>query len=229
MCRAADLKSVHRAPEDVGTRSWRQRPADANRAGCNGWRSGHGVIVAVPDTGAARTCLQGRGVLIDLCHQLGRALRLVGYDDVMRILGADRIEVEQDDLACFYPGFGDIMVSSFGPLESADAHPAGGAPLDCRDQRLPQRIDAIGLAALISNNIGVEALPARPIDTEAAASFPLDQLCLFKIRIALGELRYLSELAAWMRPRSRHYFLLTALALRLPGAVGSPVTPVGTV
>jgi kynurenine formamidase len=206
----------------------------------NGWRAGHDVIAPDPDTGAAltrrlgvdtmaRTCLQGRGVIIDLCHHLGRDRHLVSYDDVMRILEADRIEVEQGDLVCFYSGFGDKVVSSFGALDPADAHPARCAELDGRDQRLLQWIDSTRLAALISDNIGVEALPARPIDAEHAASLPLHEFCLFKAGIALGELWYLTELAAWLRRHSRHYFLLTAPPLRLPGAVGSPVTPVATV
>jgi kynurenine formamidase len=45
----------------------------------------------------------------------------------------------------------------------------------------------------------------------------------------LGELWYLAELAAWLAQNERTRFLLTAPPLRLPGAVGSPVTPVATV
>jgi hypothetical protein len=40
---------------------------------------------------------------------------------------------------------------------------------------------------------------------------------------------WLGELAAWLRAHDRSRFLLTAPPLRLPGAVGSPVTPVATV
>jgi hypothetical protein len=45
----------------------------------------------------------------------------------------------------------------------------------------------------------------------------------------LGELWYLDELARWLREASRSRFLLTAPPLRLPGIVGSPVTPIATV
>ena len=45
----------------------------------------------------------------------------------------------------------------------------------------------------------------------------------------LGELWYLKELAAWLCAAGRSRFLLTAPPLRLPGTVGSPVTPVATV
>lgn len=64
---------------------------------------------------------------------------------------------------------------------------------------------------------------------QIARNRSLHEFCLFKVGIALGELWYLSELAAWMRQHDRRYFLLTAPPLRLPGAVGSPVTPVATV
>lgn len=53
--------------------------------------------------------------------------------------------------------------------------------------------------------------------------------CLFKLGVHLGELWYLHELATWLRAKGRNRFLLTAPPLRLPGAVGSPATPVATV
>ena len=58
---------------------------------------------------------------------------------------------------------------------------------------------------------------------------PLHEHCLFKLGIPLGELFLLSDLADWLRANARYRFLFTAPPLRLPGAVGSPVTPVGTV
>ena len=58
---------------------------------------------------------------------------------------------------------------------------------------------------------------------------PLHHHCLFKLGIPLGELWYLQELAAWLQQNGRSRFMLTAPPLRLPGAVGSPVTPVATV
>jgi hypothetical protein len=58
---------------------------------------------------------------------------------------------------------------------------------------------------------------------------PLHHHCLFKRGVPLGELWQLTELAGWLRSRGRTSFLLTAPPLRLPGAVGSPVTPVATV
>jgi hypothetical protein len=57
----------------------------------------------------------------------------------------------------------------------------------------------------------------------------LHEHCLFKLGVPLGELWWLGDLARWLREHGRSRFLLTAPPLRLPGAVGSPVTPVATV
>jgi len=40
---------------------------------------------------------------------------------------------------------------------------------------------------------------------------------------------YLTELATWLRQHKKKRFLLTGPPLRLPGAVGSPATPIATV
>ena len=83
--------------------------------------------------------------------------------------------------------------------------------------------------ALISDNYGVESTPARPCMDDYCATLPLHAHCLFKLGVYLGEIWHLSELADWLRKAKRSRFLLTAPPLRLPGAVGSPATPVATV
>jgi hypothetical protein len=61
------------------------------------------------------------------------------------------------------------------------------------------------------------------------STLPLHAHCLFRLGCYLGEMWYLTELADWLRAAGRSRFLLTAPPLRLPGAVGSPATPVATV
>jgi hypothetical protein len=100
--------------------------------------------------------------------------------------------------------------------------------LDGRDADLLRWITDSGLAVLIADNYAVEALPRDPVG-DCCAGLPLHEHCLFKLGVHLGELWYLSDLAAWLRAEGRNRFLLTAPPLRLPGAVGSPVTPVATV
>jgi hypothetical protein len=101
--------------------------------------------------------------------------------------------------------------------------------LDGADERLQRWIDDSGLVAILSDNEAVEVLPASSVPHGHGTHIPLHHLCLFKLGIPLGELFLLSDLADWLRAHDRSRFLLTAPPLRLPGAVGSPVTGVGTV
>lgn len=74
----------------------------------------------------------------------------------------------------------------------------------------------------------MEHFPAQMPPGTCCSVLPLHQHCLFRNGIHLGELWYLTELAAALRAAGRSRFLLTAPPLRLPGAVGSPATPVAT-
>ncbi len=103
------------------------------------------------------------------------------------------------------------------------------AALDGRDARLLQWITDSRISALVADNYAVEQLPAKRLAASAQASMPLHHHCLFKLGVPLGELWWLADLAAHLRAAGRSRFLLTAPPLRLPGAVGSPVTPIATV
>jgi hypothetical protein len=85
-----------------------------------------------------------------------------------------------------------------------------------------------GIAAIAADNPAVEVLPANGC-TGCCSALPLHEHCLFKLGVLLGELWRLTPLATFLRERRRYRFFLTAPPLRLPGAVGSPVTPVATV
>ncbi len=214
----------------------------AERVYYNGYRAGEHIVGPAEGDGdeqsrhvgaralgvetMAETGLQGRGVLIDLHAHFGRQRKLVGYEDLMRVCAADGVEVEQGDMVCLHTGFAEVLLEM---RKEPDIEVLRGAcaVLDGRDERLLEWITRSGLAALIADNYAVEAVPARPGEGRHAA-LPLHQHCLFKLGIPLGELWYLSALAARLRDDGRNRFLLTAPPLRLPGAVGSPVTPVAT-
>ena len=85
------------------------------------------------------------------------------------------------------------------------------------------------ISALVADNYAVEGLLGKDKDPSRHSFLPIHHLCLFKLGVPLGELWYLHELAAWLREHDRSRFLLTAPPLRLPGVVGSPLTPVATV
>jgi kynurenine formamidase len=174
--------------------------------------------------------VQGRGVLIDLAHHLGRRRQAVGYDMLMRILEADCIEVEPGDMVCVHTGFADTLLAMNRQPDLAKLDDTGSG-LDGWDERLLNWIVDVRLACLIADNPAVELVVPkldRPHPMRRPR-LPLHEHCLFKNGIHLGELWFLTELAGWLRAHQRSRFLLTAPPLRLPGAVGSPVTPIATV
>jgi len=171
---------------------------------------------------------QGRGVLIDLHHHFGRERHAVTYDDLMRILDQDKVVVEKGDMVCFYTGFADVILELKKNPEPRLLHGTCSG-LEGRDAKLLQWISDSGLACLIADNFAVELIPASLTTPKPGPIMPLHEHCLFKNGIHLGELWYLTALARWLREHRRNRFLLTAPPLRLPGVVGSPVTPIATV
>ncbi|MCX7865346.1 MAG: cyclase family protein, partial [Novosphingobium sp.] len=177
----------------------------------------------------AETGLQGRGVMVDLHAHVGLNRVAIGYDMLMRILDADKVEVEAGDILCLRTGFDRALLAQYAdPSVPVDPHRVSG--LDGFDERLLQWIEDSGVAALVSDNEAVEMMPDfANRRTAYGSAVPLHNRCLFRLGIPLGELFLLSDLADWLRAHGRNRFLFTAPPLRLPGAAGSPVTGVGTV
>ncbi|WP_255429632.1 cyclase family protein [Ramlibacter albus] len=180
----------------------------------------------------ARHGAQGRGVLVDLEHHLGRQRKAVGYDELMRIMQADGVEVEPGDMVCLHTGFADTLLAMNRQPDVKRLHDTGSG-LDGNDPKLLNWIVDVRLACLIADNPAVELVEApklaQPGGGMKRPRLPLHEHCLFKNGIHLGELWYLTDLARWLRAAGRSRFLLTAPPLRLPGAVGSPATPIATV
>ena len=205
-------------------------PADPSEAGATG------LVPAVQTSSAkalgiehmAATGVQGRGVMVDLHAHVGRERVSVGYDRLMRIMEADRVEVEAGDMVCLHTGFGEMLMEMDGK-PSVFALENTCAVLDGSDQALLRWITDSDLSVLIADNYAVEQHPAGRHYGGCCALVPLHEHCLFKLGVHLGELWYLTALASWLRANGRYRFFLTAPPLRLPGAVGSPVTPVATV
>ncbi|SAI28421.1 Putative cyclase [Bordetella ansorpii] len=176
--------------------------------------------------------VQGRAVMIDLEHHVGRKRHAVGYAELMAIMDADGVTVEPGDMVCLHTGFGGTLMAMKRQPDVAHLH-ATGSGLDGNDARLLSWIVESKLACLIADNPAVELVqPVRfggigqPL---RGPRLPLHEHCLFKNGIHLGELWWLTPLARWLRAHHRSRFLLTAPPLRLPGAVGSPATPIATV
>jgi hypothetical protein len=206
-------------------------PSDAKDAGAV-----PGTMVEAKGTSSARAlcvenmavkCLQGRAVMIDLFAHYGRKRHAVGYADLMRIMAADGIKVEAGDFVCLRTGFDEVILEG-NKNPDREVLETSCTGLDGNDKRLQQWITESKLVALISDNYAVE-IHNKPLEPGQCALLPLHQHCLFKTGVNLGEIWRLSELADWLRKNNRSRFLLTAPPLRLPGAVGSPSTPVATV
>ena len=210
---------------------------EAERVFYNGFRAGEHIlgIDHAGDTGAhalsidnfAARPIQGRGVLVDLSKHFGRDRKAVNYDDLMGVMEADGIAVEEGDMLCLRTGFAELIVEM-------DHHPdksvldTSCSALDGSDGRLLQWISDSGIAAICADNYAVENYLGKGSETPCSA-LPLHEHCLFKLGLPLGELWFFKDLAEWLQNAGRSRFMLTAPPLRLPRAVGSPVSPVATV
>lgn len=171
--------------------------------------------------------IQGRAVMIDLHAHLGEDFTVVGFETIRRIMAEDGVTVEPGDFVCFHTGYAEKVLTMNGDPDPEVLHHFG-AVLDGRDPELLQWITDSGLAAIAADNYAVELYPATPAPAPASI-LPLHEHCLFKLGVHLGELWRLTPLATHLRSRGRSRFLLTAPPLNLPGATGSPVTPIATV
>lgn len=171
--------------------------------------------------------VQGRGVLVNLRAHCGDAKTAVGYDQWMRILEADKVTVEEGDMLLLYTGWTDLLM---GMNKSPDMQVLDNAcaGLDGRDEKLLKWISDSGVVALCADNYAVENYPSLP-QAGRRPMLPLHHHCLFRLGIPLGEIWWLKDLADWLRSAGRSRCFLTAPPLRLPGAVGSPATPIATV
>jgi len=214
----------------------------------NGFRAGEDVVPA-PDRktegwdryeGTAAKALgienlaehgcQGRGVLIDLHHHFGRKRHAVGYDELMRVLEKDAVTIERGDMVCIYTGFADVLLEmKKHPDPKLVNETCTG--LNGRDDKVLQWVTDSGLACLLADNYAVELIATALTDPLPRKQpwLPLHEHCIFKNGIHLGEMFYFTGLARWLRSHKRNRFLFTGPPLRLPGAVGSPATPVATV
>ncbi len=165
---------------------------------------------------------------VDLHRIYGRTRAYVGYDELMRALEAQDAAVEAGDFLCLYTGYADLVLEMNRRPDVEILH-SSCAALDGRDKRLLDWITDSDLVAICADNLAVEAYPARPAIGDSFPGLPLHNHCLFKQGVHLGELWYFTELARWLGAHDRWRFLLTAPPLNLPGAVGSPATPIATV
>ncbi|MFI0473250.1 cyclase family protein [Halomonas sp. HMF6819] len=171
--------------------------------------------------------MQGRGVLVDLARVFGPGRTLVGYHELMHALETLGVTVEAGDMLVMRTGFAEEIVKMNGSPD-LDTLKRTGAVLDGRDKALLEWISDSQISALCADNYAVENADHELTETDCC-KLPLHHHCLFKLGLPLAELWHLGPLAEWLHAHRRTRFFLTAPPLRLPGAIGSPVTPVATV
>lgn len=211
----------------------------AEKVSYNGWRivdeagrGRHGDLgaLAVSVAEMAGTGVQGRAVMIDLRHHYGDERVAVTWEMLERVMKDDAITVEKGDIVCIHTGLGQLIREAAGKLDLSIR--TACTVLDGYDKRLLEWVADSGLVAIAADNLAVERSSTLGVDPRLGhhgPQLPLHEHCLVKLGIHLGELWYLTELASWLRKNGRSRFLLTAPPLNMPGAVGSPVTPVATV
>lgn len=172
--------------------------------------------------------VQGRGVLVDLAHHLGTDHHAVDFKTLQEIMEADEVTVEPGDILLLHTGWATELLHMDLAPDPERLHNMCAA-LDSHDDALLDWISESQIAALVADNYSVEHIRREDPDQSRHSLIPLHHLCLFKLGVHLGEMWYLHELASWLRENGRNRFLLTAPPLRLPGAVGSPATPIATV
>ena len=147
---------------------------------------------------------------------------------LQEIMAADDVIVEPGDMLLLHTGFATEVLKWNREPDPVKIQMMCSF-LDGRDEALLQWISDSQISALVADNYAVEGLVGRDRDPSRHSFLPIHHLCLFKLGVPLGEMWYLDELAGWLREHARSRFLLTAPPLRMPGVVGSPVTPVATV
>lgn len=197
-------------------------------SGCGCSHGSHLGAKALGIENMASHGIQGRAVMVDIKKHFGIERFEFGFKHLQQIIAEDALDIRRGDMLCFRTGMDEAIYKMAGTPDMSylNGHFAG---LDGSDPALRQWIKASGVVALIADNPAVEILPARPMHEDFYPSHPLHDLCLFRLGVYLGELWHLSELADWLSAHRRSAFLLTAPPLRLPGAVGSPATPIATV
>ncbi|MEQ8935124.1 MAG: cyclase family protein [Amphiplicatus sp.] len=208
----------------------------------NGWRAGRDILspveaaaAGVEHSGALRLgidtfaekAIQTRGVMVDFLDYFGPERRKISWPAFERMLTEREIIVAPGDILCLHSGVSEAVLDMAGKPDVAVLRGLG-AELDGADEGILNWISESGVSAIAADNFAVEWWQKPPSTEHPYNLLPLHEHCLFKLGVPLGELWRLTPLAEALRNREP-YFLLTAPPLRLPRAVGSPVTPVATI
>lgn len=174
----------------------------------------------------AKKPVQGRGVLIDFVQAFGSERVIVGRELLEKVIREQNVKLRRGDILMLRTGYSEAL---WDMQENPDPErlERTGAVLDGTDSALHTWISESQISAIAADNYAVENPHSDP--TTCCLRLPLHHHCLFKLGLPLAELWYFRDLAAALTASKRNSVFLTAPALYLPGAIGSPLTPVATI
>ncbi|MBV8530636.1 MAG: cyclase family protein, partial [Candidatus Eremiobacteraeota bacterium] len=108
----------------------------------------------------AASCVQGRGVMIDLHRRFGNDKTYVDFSTLTEIMREQNVAVERGDILALHTGFAELLVEMGGNPDKEMVHNSC-AGLDGTDPRLLEWIAESGVAILISDNFAVETFPPK--------------------------------------------------------------------
>jgi len=99
--------------------------------------------------------------MIDLHAHFGREAKAVGYDDLMRVLDKDKVEIQTGDMVCLHTGFADMLLEMKKDPDEYLVHHACPT-LNGRDPKLLEWVTKSNLAVLIATITASRPCPRRP-------------------------------------------------------------------
>ena len=211
----------------------------------NGYRAGVDLVGPKPDAagdGSDHRCfahhlglehmafhgVQGRGVLVDLAHHLGHDWRGVDRETLEEIMAADNVVVEPGDMLLLHTGFATkVLEWNRNPGSREDPH-------DVHLPRRPRPVAARVDRRLADLGAGRRQLRGRGAARQGPRRRAGTRFCRSTTSACSSSASRSARCGTctswptWLREHGRSRFLLTAPPLRLPGIVGSPLTPIAT-
>ncbi|MGL5839279.1 MAG: cyclase family protein [Sphingorhabdus sp.] len=163
--------------------------------------------------------ITSRGVLLDLARLKGLDILPPNFvatpDDLEAAEKAQGIQVQSGDVLLIRTGH----IAHFALHKDRDSFkgPQPGLGMECAEWLYEREV-----AAVCADNLAVEPLPG--FDSNVLP-IPLHMLCLRDMGCTFGEMFMLETLAEDCSRDGQYDFLLSAPALPVIGAVGSPVNP----
>lgn len=170
----------------------------------------------------AKTGIIGRGVMVDLSPRILASLAddpsvpvpPIEADELAAAIEATGTPLRDGDILCVRTGWMQYYRDADATEREAVSQRFTWPGLTGSAEVAELLWDS-GIAAVVSDNPGVEAAPGR------RGSGSLHRRALALLGIPFGELFDFNELSARLAEQNRHEFLFVSVPLNLPGGVGS--------